>query len=182
MSKTLVKIVDASIFPAALMVAGKFIGLYLVLNLFNLDWGVENTPNSLVSARPVLLDSDLAFASSYSDLFVMILMLLGFSYYVVKAVFLHSSHIDPRIVTRLAVNGLLDLVKDSFEIYNKASIWLLFVWLTNITIIINTLMGKTYTWVLLLSVVLSLLLTIILLRDVAYEINLAQNKIKSYTN
>ncbi len=182
MSKTLVKIVDASLFPAALMVAGKFIGLYLVLNIFNLEWGVENTPNSIVSARPVLLGEDLAFASSYSDLFVILLMLLGFSYYVIKAVFFHSSHIDPRLATRLAINGLFDLVKDSFEIYNKASIWLLFVWLTNVTIIVNTLMGKTYTWVLLFSVTISLLLTIILLRDVAYEINIAQGKIKNYSS
>lgn len=181
MSKTLVKIVDASIFPAALMVAGKFIGLYLVLNFFNLDWGVENTPNTLISARPVLMSEDLSFVSSYSDLLVITLMLLGFSYYVLRAVFLHSSHIDPRIITRLAVHGLLDLVKDSFEIYHRASIWLLFLWLTNITILINTLLGKTYTWVLIVSFIVSMLLTVILLRDVAYEINLAQNKLNKFS-
>lgn len=177
MSKTLVKILDTSLFPAALMVAGKFIGLYLVINLFGIDWGVENTPNSIISARPVLMEEDLAFASSYSDLFLLSIMLLGFTFYVFRAVFLHSSHIEPRLVARLAVNGMLDLVKDSFEVYRKASVWLMFLWMSNIIVIINTLMGKTYLWVMLTGLTTTLVLTIILLRDVAYEINLAQNRL-----
>jgi len=156
------------------MIAGKFIGLYLSIKIFELEWGIENLSNELFSSRPVMYKQDILTASSYSDLFLLLVMLGGFSLYVARAVFFHDSHVSPKILTRLAANGLLGLVKDSFEIYHRASVWLIFLWLSNITILINVLIGKTYTWVLLVGFVASILLTVILLRDVAYEINLAK--------
>ncbi len=178
MSKTIVKILDASLFPAALMITAKFIGLYIVLNVFNIDWGIENTADAFISSRPVVMGDDIQFVSSYSDLFLLVIMTFGFSFYVIRAVFFHTSHINPTLLSRLAINGLLGLVKDSFEVYRKASVWLLFVWITNITILINTVFGRTYEWVLIVGLVISTTLTIILLRDVAYEIQLAQNNLK----
>ncbi|KKQ35062.1 MAG: hypothetical protein US52_C0037G0003 [candidate division WS6 bacterium GW2011_GWA2_37_6] len=180
MSQTLVKILDATLFPAALMISGKFIGLYLTIQIFSLDWGIENLSNELFSSRPVMYQDDLIVASTYSDLFLLFIMLCGFSFYVIRAVFLHSSHIDPRLITRLAVNGLLGLVKDSFEIYHRASIWLVFLWLSDITILINVLLGKTASWVLLTGFILSLLLTVVLFRDVAFEINLAKTRLNKH--
>jgi len=176
MSKTLVKIVDASLFPAALMITGKFLGLYLTVKIFNLEWGIDNNPNTLFSSRPVLFSQDIQVASSYSDLFLLLAMLLGFSYYVIKAVFFHNTHASHKIVTRLAVNGLISLVKDSFEIYHRATVWLVFLWLTNLSILINTLLNKTYVWVLIIAFTSTVALTVILLRDVAYEISITRRK------
>lgn len=177
MSRTLVKIVDATIFPASLMIAAKFIGLYLVIQLFDLEWGIENLSGKLFSSRPVMFEDDLITASTYSDLFLIVIMTLGFSFYVVRAVFFHDSHIDPKLLAKLAIRGFMGLVKDSFEIYHHASIWLLFLWMSVLTILINVLLGKTEEWVLIIGFLSSLTLTVVLLRDVSYEINLAKKNL-----
>lgn len=176
MSKSLVKIVDASLFPAALMVAGKFVGLYLTIKAFGFDWGVDSKPSVFFSSRPIFMEEDLLVASSYSDLFLIFVMIFGFSFHIIRAIFLHKSHIHPKLLTRLAMHGLLGLVKDSFEIYHRASVWLLFLWLVNVLVLINVLLGKTYTWVLAVGLAATIFLTIVLLRDVAYEIKIAKEK------
>lgn len=177
MSKSLIKIIDAAIFPAALMIAAKFIGLYLVVEFFNLEWGVDNLPNQIFSSRPVFYTQDLQTASSYSDLFLIIVMITSFSYHVIRATFLHDTHIDPKVIARLAANGLLGLVKDSYEIYQKATIWLIFLWLSITTVIVNYFLDKTYLWIAILGVLTSIILTAMLLRDAAYEISLAKKKL-----
>jgi hypothetical protein len=177
MSRSLVKILDAALFPAALMISGKFIGLYLVTKIFNIDWGVENLSNQLISSRPVVYGQDLVTVSSYSDLFLLIIMTSGFSVFIIRAIYFHESHIDPRLLTRLAMKGLLGLVKDSFEIYHRASMWLIFLWLSDVTIFINILLGKTYSWVFLSGLGFSILLTVMLLRDVSYELRIAHKRL-----
>ena len=177
MTKSLLQILDASLFPAALMIAGKFIGLYITLELFAVEWGVENSPNNFFSTRPVLYSEDILLVSTNSDLFLLFVMLLGFSFYVVKATFFHDTHIDPKILARLAVAGLLGLVSSSYEIYRHATVWLIFVWVTNITILINALSGKTESWVVVVGMSASLLMTIILLRDVVFEIKLSRENL-----
>lgn len=152
------------------MIAAKFIGLYITLELFSLEWGVESSSDSLISSRPVLYSDDIVLVSTNSDLFLLFIMLLGFSFYVIKATFFHETHIDPKMLSRLAVNGLLGLVSSSYEIYRHATIWLVFVWVTNITIFINVLNGKTENWVIFGGGIAGLLLTTILLRDVIYEV------------
>ncbi|MBD3280347.1 hypothetical protein GF389_02390 [Candidatus Dojkabacteria bacterium] len=176
MTKPLLQILDASIFPATLMIAAKFIGLYITIELFSLDWGIENAPNNLLSSRPVLYADDVVLVSTNSDLFLLFVMILGFSFYVAKATFFHDTHVDPKLASRLAVNGLLNLVSSSYEIYRHTTTWLIFTWITNITIFINVLNDKTEYWVSLLGIAATLFLTVVLLRDVVFEVrNFRQN-------
>lgn len=174
MTKSLLKILDASVFPAALMVASKFLGLYMAIEFFGLDWGINNNPNQLISTRPVLYPDELVVASTYSDLFLLVVMISGFSFHIIRAVYFHASHISPRILVRLSVRGLLGLVKGSYEIYHRATIWLIFLWISLVTVLLNYFTEKTDAWVLLFGAGVSLLLTVIFIRDVIYEINSAK--------
>ncbi len=178
MSKIFVKFLDASIIPASIMVTGKLLGLYLTIKVFDINWGIQTFTNTIVSSRPILHTQDLQTVSSYSDLFLLLIMLIGFSLQVIRAVYFHNTHIKPKVVSKLAVHGLLNLIKDSFEIYTKSTVWLIFLWLTNISILINVLNNKTYFWVLLLGIIASFLLSVVLLDDASKEIHLA--KLKSY--
>ncbi|MBN1331870.1 hypothetical protein JW978_03225 [Candidatus Dojkabacteria bacterium] len=177
MTKSLLEILDASIFPAALMIAAKFIGLYITVELFALEWGVENSPNSFFSTRPVLYSSDVALVSTNSDLLLLFIMLAGLSFYIIRATFFHASHIDPKMLSRLAINGLLGIVSSSYEVYRKATVWLIFVWVTNFTILINALNNKTESWVPVIGIIATLFLSVILLRDVIYEVKLSRENI-----
>ena len=178
MSKIFVKILDASLIPASIMIVAKLIGLYITVKIFNINWGILTTSNAIISSRPVLEPQNLQIVSSYSDLFLILVMLFGFSLQVFRAVYLHDTHVKPKIVSHLAVHGLLHLIKDSFEVYRKATVWLIFLWLTNVSVFINFLSNKTYFWVFLISFITSFILSVILLNDASHEIHIA--KLKAY--
>lgn len=174
MSKSLTKLIDFSLLPSALLVIGKFFGLYISIQVFNLQWGLRNIPNSFFSLRPIFYSEDIIVASTYSDIFMFLVIAVGFSITLIQALFFHSSHVDPNLVSRLGSKNLLGLIKSSFDLYHKASIWALFLWLTNILIIFNVLTYKTEVWVLLVTTIISIVLTVLMLRDVHQEIELSK--------
>lgn len=177
MSRSLVKLVDFSLLPASLLVVGKVIGLYISINYFELEWGLETIPNSFFSVRPILYSKDIILASTYSDIIMFVIIVLGYSIVLIQAVLLHNSHISPSVVAKLATYNLLGLVKSTFELYHKAAIWSLFLWLSNILIVLNVVSNKTELWVLIFSISVSLILSVFLLKDVASEIELSKKSI-----
>lgn len=178
MTRSLVKLVDYSLLPAAVLVVGKFLGLYLTIQIFSLNWGIRNIPNSLFSVRPVFYPQDVLIASTYSDLFMYLLVMIGFSVVLVQAVIFHNSHISPIMLSRLANHNLIGLVKGSFEIYHKAAMWGVFLWVANGLILLNVLSNKTEAWVFIFSAATSIILNIVMLRDVANEIELSKKNTK----
>ncbi len=181
MSKSLIKLVDYSILPAALLVVGKFLGLFVAVNFFSLDWGVESIPNSVFSVRPLFYSEDILLASSYSDLIMFLILVTVYSFIVLQAVLFHNTHISPTVLARLANNNLLGLVKGTFEIYHKAAIWTVFLWLANVLIFLNVALGKTYLWITAFTIITSVVLTVMLIRDASQEIELSKKEvIKKY--
>ncbi len=179
MSKIFVKILDASILPASTMIVAKLIGLYITVKIFDIKWGIQTISDTLISSRPIILNTnDITLVSSYSDLFLLFVMLIGFSWQVIKAVYFHNTHVKPKIISRLAIHGLLNLIKSSFEVYKTATVWLIFLWLTNASIIINIFANKTEVWIGMLGLIVSIILSVILLHDASYEIHLS--KLKNY--
>jgi hypothetical protein len=176
MSKSLVKLVDYALLPAALLVASKFIGLFITTAIFDLSWGIENVPDSIFSVRPIFFAEDILIASTYSDLIMFIIMMIGFSFILIQAVIFHNSHISPQMLSKLAGYNLLGLVKNTFEVYHKAAIWTIFFWISNIVIFANVALRKTEAWVLIFSLLISVVLTVFLLRDVAQEIEISKKE------
>ena len=177
MSKSLIKLIDSSLLPAAFMILGKVLGVYLVAKFFNLEWALQNSTSTFFSLRPVFAEKDLVMVSSYSDLIMFLFVLLGLSFTIFRAIYLHSSHVDPRLVAKLATNNLLDLIKDSFDVYHEAAIWLVFAWASVATIFLNVLLEKTYVWVGLVGLISVLGFSLILLRDVGKEVEVSRKKI-----
>lgn len=179
MSKSLIKLLDSAIIPALVMVCSKVIGLWIVNQIFNLSFGLIPNPNNLIGISvSYSSQEDLMVSSSYSNLFMYGCLFLSFSFVLVQATFFHDSHITPFTLSKLAANNLLDLIKDSFNLYHEASIWLIFIWSASIIILINSILGSTYSWIAVLSVVGSLIVTVVLVRDVGKEIRVAKSKLK----
>jgi len=178
MSKSLIKLIDSALLPAALMICGKVAGLYLVNKIFNLTWGIITDPNNFFSVRIVYSSvEDQITATSYSNLIMVLFLLIGFSLILIRALVLHSSHVSPRVIAQLATNNLMHLVKDSFEIYHEASVWLILLWLSLAALLINILLGRAYPWTGILCFTCVLLATITLLKDVMNEVILAKKKL-----
>ncbi|MBN1915624.1 hypothetical protein JW796_01340 [Candidatus Dojkabacteria bacterium] len=177
MSKSLIKLIDSSLLPAAIMIVGKVFGIYLVAKAFGFEWALQNSADSFISLKPIFAEKDIIIVSSYSDLIMLLFVLMGLSFTLFRALYLHASHIDPRFVAKLATNNLLDLVKDSFDVYHESSMWLLFTWITTLAIFLNVLLERTYIWILVISMLCCFGFTLILLRDVGKEIALSRKRI-----
>jgi hypothetical protein len=177
MSKPLINLIDVALFPAALMVVSKFLGLIVTINLFNLPWTIKEVPQTFFAIRPGMLSEDVIIGNSYSDLIMYLALALGFSFVLLLATHFHNTHIQPRLLMRLANSNLAGLVRSSFDIYYAAAIWLIFIWVANILIWINVLVGKTYLWIGLASLIANVVFTALLLQDVYKEIELSKRNL-----
>ncbi|MEO6728298.1 MAG: hypothetical protein ABIM99_00080 [Candidatus Dojkabacteria bacterium] len=180
MSKSIITLLDKALLPAAVMIFGKFIGVAITLRLFNLPWTVGQVANSVFSNGNIIRAEDLQTVISYSDLIMYLVVALGMAIVLVRAIYLHNSHVRPTLVARLANYNLLSLVSDSYDVYHSAAIWLIFTWVTNTIVIINTLSGQTLSWVAAVATVISLIATVFLFQDVYKEIENIKRKPSDY--
>jgi hypothetical protein len=180
MSKSLIKLIDAALIPAAVMILGKVFGLWFANIAFSLNWGITTDPNNFFSVKIVYETiAEQIIATSYSNLVMYLSVFIGFSIILMRAVYFHSSHISPSMISKLATNNLLGLISDSFGIYHKASVWLIMLWISFIALIVNVILGRAFVWTGIVSFLCSLFTTIILIRDLIKEIDIARKNIKT---
>lgn len=177
MNQSLIKLVDAALLPAALMVVSKFIGLVATIAIFKLPWTIQQVSTDLLSVRPAVFMEDLTTASTYSDLIMYLIMAIAFSVVIVQATHFHDTHIHPRLLVRLSNNNLLGLVKSSYDIYHSASMWLVFIWLTAGVVWIDIVLNKTLLWVGILTIIANIVFTSLLLQDVYREISISRRNL-----
>lgn len=170
MSSSIIKLIDSSLIPAALVILGKVIGLYITISILDLDWQMNFENNKIIGVYPVVFEHDLQRASTYSDLIMLLIVYGGLGFETFRSIFLHNTHIHPSVVVRLVNLNLFGLVKDSFYIYFKASMWFVFSLLALCFVILNFFQGKTSFWVPLFGLIILVLLTVFLIRDVEMEV------------
>lgn len=170
MNKSLITVLDDVILPASLTIVAKFIGVILVIALFDVEWSVNEYTNDLFAFGSTRSREDIEIITSYSDLFMYFTLALLFSLNVFKVVFMKTKKIDSNGVKKLIERNVFDLLRGSYEIYRFATIWLWFTILANILIIVNVAQGNTYTWIGIVTSITTLLLAFILLQDVYQEI------------
>lgn len=179
MSKSLIRLIDAALVPAAIMICGKVLGIAVVNTIFNLEWGILSDPNDFFSIQIVYASQeDQIVATSYSNLIMFLSILTGFLVVLIRALYFSDSKISPQMIARLATNNLLNLITDSFEIYYKATVWLAVLWLSLLALLFNVFLGTAYPWTGALSFMCAIIATVILLRDVSGEIELARKNLK----
>jgi len=178
MSKSLIKLIDTAIIPAAIMILGKVAGLCFANTVFNLNWGITSDPNNFFSVNIQYATlAEQITATSYSNLIMYLFVFIGFLVILLRALYFNSSHISPSLVAKLATNNLLNLITDSFEIYKKASVWLVILWLALFALLINVIIGKAYPWTGILCIMCTFITTTVLLKDVSREISIARKSL-----
>lgn len=172
MNSSVIKLVDAALLPAAIMVLGKFLGMILVLWIFQIPWTLEQASQNvgMFGITPGIEAADVITASTYSDIFLYTIMAVGFSLVLFRVTVLSTHRITPKMLVRLSNANLLGLVKSSYDLYHQASVWTLFLWVTALTIIVNVALGKTEPWVALAAIAANILFTSLILQDVYKEI------------
>ncbi len=180
MQKSLISILENSLFPSALVIFGKFIGIALVISYFDLPYTVSGYASSALNGTLSVTSDHAELISTYSDIIMFSVIALGFSFHLIRAIFFHDTHLSPKFITQLADLNLLSLIKDTYDIYHKAAVWLGFLWVAVSIIVINVVLGTTLFWVGIVAVITTLALSVGLIQDAYQELVNIRNKPKQY--
>lgn len=180
MSTKLTKLIDLSLVPASLVIISKFVGVYGFILIFDIEASFADVGSSLFNLGPVVSANDAIIIATFSDLLMFATIVTFFIVTLVRAVFLHSSHVKPTLISKLASKNLLWLVRGSYEIYHEAVVGITFLWLVTSLLFLNSLFGFTLLWVPLLAFFLSILLTASLIYDIYREIENIKHHPGSY--
>jgi hypothetical protein len=164
MSKSLLRILDECVLPAALLISAKVLGIVMLNMILKLDWNVKSVANSFFSTRLEYSGSDAILVSSYSNIFMYITIFSGLILILAKLFYLHPKHATPQLVLKLAKADLLHWIKSAFDLYHQVFVWLVFLVITTVFIFMTFLNNETYEWVAWITVVITLVLLWIFVR------------------
>jgi hypothetical protein len=174
--KTLLSLIKYSVLPALLLFVGKLAGILIVSNLFNIKVQFSLNDYNIFFFKIVVDAQSFILLSSYSDIIMYLIMILGMTFILFQALIFHDSHISNETLFKLAKFNLLNLVRSSYELYHSGAIWILFMWMATLLVSLNTIKGTTYVWVMGFCLVFSISYSIIFTRDLFSEISLLNNE------
>lgn len=180
MSKSILKLVDYSLFPSFLLIFTKLISVFLLLRAEGINITVGEFLNDSFQISPELPAETIMNINSISDLVMFLAIATYFSIILVRATFFHDSHLKPTLMTKLIDKNLFNLVRTSYEIYHEAFVGLIFLWISNFVIFINLILIQSESWVLAVSLFFSVLLTVGLFWDIYKEIETIKSKPGNY--
>jgi hypothetical protein len=158
MSKLLRKAIKLSILPAVLMIAGKFLGIILLIAIYGLDFNVGNEISGIFSTQIFLTDTNATlFVNSISDFTMLLFLAIPTLYMIIQTTILQSTRSNPRTIAKIVKFNMLKWVTSNTSTFLKIFIWSTFVLISSIIIITNSLNGETFLWIGIASGVTSLL-------------------------
>lgn len=175
-SQSITKLLDEAIIPATALIAAKMVGLFAVAYVFNLQFEIKNA--SLLAVLPSVHfknPADYILAESYSNLAMFSIAAIGTLFVLVRAHFLHESHIRPSLHAKLASLRLDSLVTPSYHLYHQAVIWLIFLWTAVGFLLISTfVLHITYLQITAVAFIVSANFSWLFAIDVEKEIELSK--------
>lgn len=164
-SKILFKLIQESIIPAFGLLVIKILGtvyygrsLGYQVDLYNVfDLQVSKVDYQIINTN--LLLSFIIFT------------FFGLSYCLVKSLFFHNSHISPRTSLNVFNFRVGYIIQDTFHLISQTLIWLMFNFSILFLIIFFSLLGLVSGYVVVISLVLSLVSLYFFILDIEYEYN-----------
>ena len=177
-SKSLIKLIDEAILPALLLILAKGVGLFATIVFFNLPFTLEYRSifGLLPSFRFATLQGYIT-AENYSNLAMFAAVAAGSIVVILKAHFLHESHIHPKLHSRLIALNLERLGQSSYHLYHQAAIWLIFLWLTVGFLTLSSIAKITYPQITIVAFLISANLSWVFALDLEKEIELSREKV-----
>lgn len=172
------KLANLPITPIVGLVIGKILGIIFTAVVFSLDI----KPGDIFELmRTLFLSSntveDTVLLSSYSDLFMFTLVSTG----VVLSLFAQTGKAYQRLnkldLENYLRTGFKSFFSTSIKLYGQSVYWMMVLLLSNIFILYNALTGKTYLWIYLITLILTISLGLYFYYDFHREIQLSKNKL-----
>jgi len=177
-SKSLIRLIDEAIVPALLLILAKGIGLFATVVFFDLPFTLEY--RSILGLLPAFRFTTLQAyitAENYSNLAMFAAVSAGAIIVILKAHFLHESHIHPKLHARLISLNLERLAQSSYHLYHQATIWLVFLWLSFGFLTLSSIAKITYPQITIAAFLISANLSWVFALDLEKEIEISKGKL-----
>ncbi len=167
-SRLLTKLIDQAIVPALLLVVSRITSVILISQNLGVQYSI--TSNGLVFTD----NQSYELINTYSLLAMLLVLAGGFMYFLLKAYFLHDSHITPKATAKVFSFRIQSLIQNSFELYTQGAIWLSYIYLLTLTAGLMGYFQMIYMWVFYIGFVLSVFFTVVLVIDIEKELKVSK--------
>lgn len=171
MSKTLIKLIDEAILPSLLLVLAKISGLYLSAVMLDLQFEILKSDGTSLSPISITFqsESDLMIANSLSNTAMCLIATSGFIYVLYKISGFQDRRITPTKLIQLADRGLLSLIESSYNVYLKAFVWIVFLWISVILATVSVFAQEAHVWSAVLALIIGVTCTLILVKNIEID-------------
>ena len=167
-SKILLKLIDQSIIPAVLVVITRLVSLVLISDYYNIEYTLQKNGFILDFSKDYLL------LNSYSILSIIAICTLGITFTIISSNVFHHEYIKPSVTATLFSIRMSYLIKNSFEIYTKAAVWISYLWLLTFTTGVMLFHGSIFSFVFYISTTVTVVMSVILIIDVEKKTNVSK--------
>lgn len=164
MSAFVLKLLDESVVPVVLVFSSKIISLIFTARYLGVSYSIQD--NKLYFDH----FNDLVLANNISNLFVMLVVILGSLLVLVRLYYFHSSHIHPSFLTKLLESDLEFAVSTSFNLFHQVAVWLSLGLALVTSFLIQTLFGWTSAWIFITGFLSLLILALLVVLDLEREV------------
>ena len=148
MPKLTLNILKNSILPAALLVVGKLLGLFISINIYGLDMYISNEIKGMYSIQIYSLDANQTLlANSFSNAFMLGLIFLVGMFFLIKYQLEVNAKSDPRTLVRLIQLNLYDIVTKSEIQFVKVFVWVAFMSVASLIVLTSSITATTYSFI-----------------------------------
>lgn len=152
------------------MILAKLWAFWVVVSSLNVTWSLNIDEGSFLNIYPIVGGGDIITFTNLADSIFISLMIVGLAFYVILSLYFHNTHISPKLISKLAKYNLLYLVRDNFKLYHEVAMWLVFTWIANLLVLVNSFTGKTFIGIPTFSILFTAFLTVVFLKDASNEL------------
>lgn len=174
LSRSLIKLIDEAIIPALLVFAAKLLGLAGVNAWLNLSW--DPSYGSVLPLFSYRSPEAFEIANSWSNLIVLVVIIVGLLAVLLRAHVFHTSHISPWLSVTLIRRKMTALAASSWDVYHQAVVWLAYLWLALMLFALQAVYGISWWWIDIAGTVIALFCSWLLIADVEHEIEIERSR------
>ena len=171
MSKTLIRLIDEAIIPSLLLALAKIGGLYLSAVIFQLQFDIVKSEKTTLAPFAITFQTtkDLMLANSLSNTAMLLIAAFGSLYVLYKISGFQDRRITPQKLIQLADRGLLSLIEPSYNVYLKAFVWIIFLWISVILATVCVFAQEASLWSAVLALIIGVICTLLLVKNVEID-------------
>lgn len=155
----ILRVIDFSLVPFSFTVLGKVLGLFWVFRALNIDWGVADFANSVVSVTPLVYARDVTLVATYSNLVLFIVILVGTLLQFLFNVVVLINQNQGRLVKSALFLRRFHLFSNVENLRIRLFSWTAFLCLVAVYIAIDAIAQKTSWWLAGFSLIVTALVT-----------------------